>query len=267
MVSLGSSFASGPGLPPYEDRSAARSTRNAAHLVAARIGAELTDVSAGGATTASIWPPDAAASTERRAAQIDAIRMQTDLVTITVGGNDLGYLATVYAAAIRKRLHDLPILGRMLDAKAGAAHIEIDSARTEALTTRVADIVHEIQLRAPRALVVIAGYLPIVPPHPIPVGSPFAVEDEHRIRELADALDVALHHAADRAAVSYVDMSSRAAGHELGSADPWIAPLHLSPTRFPASFHPTASGMRGIADEILAVLDGLDGWSPSAQRS
>ena len=43
MVALGSSFAAGPGVEPVLDRSAMRSGRNYAHLVADALGAVLVD--------------------------------------------------------------------------------------------------------------------------------------------------------------------------------------------------------------------------------
>ena len=51
VASLGSSFAAGPGIEPAADRAARRSARNYPHLLAARLGAELTDLTVSGATT------------------------------------------------------------------------------------------------------------------------------------------------------------------------------------------------------------------------
>ena len=54
MVSLGSSFAAGPGLEPIVNRPAMRSQHNYAHLVANQLGATLVDATVAGATTATI---------------------------------------------------------------------------------------------------------------------------------------------------------------------------------------------------------------------
>jgi hypothetical protein len=54
VASLGSSFAAGPGIGPVADRAARRSARNYPHLLAARLGAGLTDLTVSGATTATI---------------------------------------------------------------------------------------------------------------------------------------------------------------------------------------------------------------------
>ena len=56
-VALGSSMAAGPGIPPRvpgSPRSAGRSARNYAHLVAESLGVGLLDVTYSGATTAHV---------------------------------------------------------------------------------------------------------------------------------------------------------------------------------------------------------------------
>jgi hypothetical protein len=45
IIALGSSFAAGPGIEPIEDTNAMRSSRNYAHLLADRLGANLVDLS------------------------------------------------------------------------------------------------------------------------------------------------------------------------------------------------------------------------------
>lgn len=94
VVALGSSFAAGPGIDPIVDRSALRSGRDYPHLLAERLGAELTDLTVSGATTATIL--DRPQRTVRGCwfpPQADGIPADADLGTITAGGNDLGYMA------------------------------------------------------------------------------------------------------------------------------------------------------------------------------
>src|SRR3569623_115027 len=54
LVALGSSFAAGPGIEPVADAGAMRAARNYPHLLAERLGAELTDLTVSGATTGTI---------------------------------------------------------------------------------------------------------------------------------------------------------------------------------------------------------------------
>lgn len=53
VAALRGSFAAGPGIPPIVDRFANRSGRNYAHLLADRLGAQLTDLTVSAATTRS----------------------------------------------------------------------------------------------------------------------------------------------------------------------------------------------------------------------
>ena len=54
LAALGSSFAAGPGIEPFADKRAWRSSPNYAHLLADRLGCDLTDLTVSGATTATI---------------------------------------------------------------------------------------------------------------------------------------------------------------------------------------------------------------------
>ncbi len=80
ICALGSSFASGPGIKPLDDVSAGRSAKNYPHLLAAKLGAELTDLTCSGATLLDVLNT-----------QAHQVLEDADLVTLTAGGNDLGY--------------------------------------------------------------------------------------------------------------------------------------------------------------------------------
>jgi len=98
-VALGSSMAAGPGISPRADGSpylAGRSARNYPHLVAARLGLDLVDVTYSGATAAHVLT----ASQNGARPQIDALDGSEALVTVTIGGNDVGYVPFLYAAGI-----------------------------------------------------------------------------------------------------------------------------------------------------------------------
>ncbi|WP_433755613.1 GDSL-type esterase/lipase family protein [Nocardia sp. CA-135398] len=100
-MALGSSYASGPGLPDIVDTSCSRSAHNYPHQVATATGLDLVDVSCGGATTANILDtpqhtPDGAVVP----VQIDAVTDDTRLVTITIGGNDLNLVGSMTGASV-----------------------------------------------------------------------------------------------------------------------------------------------------------------------
>src|SRR5689334_20260503 len=96
-VAIGSSFAAGPGIPPAQSGSGAaacaRSAGNYASIVAREIGANLTDASCSGATTANVLTD----SQSGQPPQVSAVTSTTKVVTVTIGGNDVDYLGSLGA--------------------------------------------------------------------------------------------------------------------------------------------------------------------------
>ena len=89
-VALGDSYSAASGVLPIEATPSGptclRSSRNYPHVLAARIGAQLTDVTCGAAETKDYFTaqhPDVKP-------QLDAVKADTQLVTMTIGGNDSG---------------------------------------------------------------------------------------------------------------------------------------------------------------------------------
>jgi hypothetical protein len=86
-VALGDSYSAGSGVLPPDPAAppeCLRSLLNYPHVIASDIGAQLTDVTCGGAQTSDFFtsqyqgvPP-----------QLNALSKQTHLVTMTIGGND-----------------------------------------------------------------------------------------------------------------------------------------------------------------------------------
>ena len=90
VAALGSSFAAGPGIEPVADTGAMRSGANNAHLLATTLGADLTDLTVSGATTANILDePQLSRTGVRYPPQVSGLPAEADLVTVTAGGNDL----------------------------------------------------------------------------------------------------------------------------------------------------------------------------------
>ena len=90
VVSLGSSFAAGPSIPPIADVYAKRSHQNYACLLAKALGAQHTDLTVSGATTDNILsiPQVTGLNPLNRFTfppQIEGLPEDADLVTITAG--------------------------------------------------------------------------------------------------------------------------------------------------------------------------------------
>ncbi|GAA3909538.1 SGNH/GDSL hydrolase family protein [Microbacterium invictum] len=254
MVALGSSFAAGPGVQPIIDRAAMRSGRNYAHLVASSLGAELTDASVSGATTSTILHSPQRTLRRVFAQQIESVDESTDLVTITAGGNDLGYIGAVMRTAMLNRFAESglirPLAHRMQRRRPLALP---DEAQVQAATDGLVEICREAQRRAPRATVLLVGYLPLFDETDAEATG-FSPEQVAHFRDVDELLSRAYGEASRLTGARMVAASGYPSGHGVGSADPWVNGLQLWRS-LASSFHPNAAGMRAVAVAILHHLD------------
>ncbi|RPA65623.1 SGNH/GDSL hydrolase family protein [Gordonia oryzae] len=251
-VSLGDSYAAGAGVLPVQADSpflCQRSAINFAHLVAAQRRWPLTDVSCSGADTADLTtsqyfgiPP-----------QLDALGPQTRLVTLMLGGND----ENIFGGAIRScgdAIADgpgVPAGSPCRDRYGSELAAPIDTTIYPALV----DGLTRIRARAPNARVVIVGYPWILPPtqgcYPAMRVAP---GDVPYLRGLQADLNDAVHRAAERTGVIFVDMSQVSQGHDAcAGAARWIEPQEGTTARI--TVHPNARGHEAIAAQIVAALD------------
>ena len=91
-VGLGDSYAAGPLIPnqSLQPLGCLRSSRNFAHLAAARVGMSLADASCSGAETGDMT---SAQSTDAgtNPPQFNALSAATKVVSLQIGGNDIGF--------------------------------------------------------------------------------------------------------------------------------------------------------------------------------
>ncbi|ADG80846.1 SGNH hydrolase-type esterase domain-containing protein OS=Tsukamurella paurometabola (strain ATCC 8368 / DSM / CCUG 35730 / CIP 100753 / JCM 10117 / KCTC 9821 / NBRC 16120 / NCIMB 702349 / NCTC 13040) OX=521096 GN=Tpau_4280 PE=4 SV=1 [Tsukamurella paurometabola] len=248
IAALGSSYASGPGIDPVDDRTVGRSARNYPHQLAQRFGAALTDLTVSGATTATILDAPQRVLFTKIAPQINGRPTNADLVTITAGGNDLGYIAAalklgVVATADKYTRGSASRLLRPSLPQTTSDQIALAQAG-------LARIVREVRDRAPGARVVLVDYLPLLGDATRPgVDVPFDAQTIAALRTVADELAAVFRDAAAETAADLVSASELGRGHELGSSDPWVQPLYPV-YRLTGSFHPTAAGMQAVADAV-----------------
>ncbi|GAA4806185.1 SGNH/GDSL hydrolase family protein [Actinomycetospora chlora] len=253
-VALGSSFAAGPGIPPLVDRAALRSGRNYPHLLAERLGLPLVDVTCSGATTAQLRHARQPTLAGRVPPQVEAVTADTTLVTITAGGNDLGYLGALTSAGLRGTL-----AGRLPEALArrlrSTVAVPAPGAFAE-VRTSLAALVAEVRRRAPDARVVLVDYLTVLGRHATPATVPLTAEQIAAGREIAAGLDAVFAGAAADAGADLVVASGPSAEHGAGSPEPWIGGTALGVPVLGGAvpFHPTAAGMRAVADLVAARI-------------
>ena len=254
-VAMGSSFGAGPGLKPRSagaPRASGRSDSNYAHLVAARLGLTLHDVTFSGATT-----DDILRGTPGRAAQIDSVTASTRLVTITAGGNDIGYLPALTLASLPWPLRALPRVRRRV---AGFTDEAATDDRFRALGVSLTTMVREIRKRAPDARILLVDYLSILPPAgstdartAVLQNSPYG--DLTRWgRDVARRLSRTFETVAAAEGCGFVRVGELSREHHAWSSEPWTRRFQLS-LRGGAPYHPDAAGMSAVAQMVVDDLD------------
>lgn len=248
-VALGSSMAAGPGIAPRvpgSPRAAGRSAHNYAHRVAAERGLDLVDVTFSGATSAHVLDEPQRGAPP----QVEALDGSEEVVTVTIGGNDVGYVGALMTAGL-----PLP-LRALTRALPGGRERHDGAARERALDelpARLVAVGETVRRRAPRARVLFVDYLTLLPPAGVPA-PPLSPEVLDLGRHVADRLAAITADAARTTGCEVVRASEASRDHHPWSAEPWASGAGLPLPGRPVPFHPTADGMRAVADLVLAHL-------------
>lgn len=239
-VSIGDSFASGEGAPPYVDAGPCRRSPRAWELLLDADSDAVASVDqhgCSGATTKHLIG-------ERPSLGLPS-QIPTDpdpsvtLVTVVIGGNDIGFGDLVQRCV----LVDCP----------DPASAEITAALA-ALHTQLVDGVYPKLRRAyPNARLVHVGYprlTPNVGGPGLPVTCSWLLHgDQERAAGIVRALDDEIRTAAQASAVTYVDVFDVLDGHELCRDDSWVRPIGSV-----GQVHPNADGQRAIEAEVADAL-------------
>jgi lysophospholipase L1-like esterase len=252
-VALGDSYSAASGvLPP--DPSAPpqclRSTANYPHVIAGATGAQLTDVTCGGAETNDYFEPQY----DGVAPQLDAVGAEADLVTMTIGGNDSGVFIN---SILRCGAAGLSTAGQGSPCKDRYGSEFVDTIRSTTYPALV-EALQAVRTAAPDAEVAILGYPWILPER----GGcfdrmPVAEGDVPYLRNVQAVLNDAVRRAATATGATYVDMNRVSEGHD--ACQPigvrWVEPV-LQGTNA-VVVHPNALGEQQMAARAMRVL-GLD---------
>jgi lysophospholipase L1-like esterase len=268
-VALGSSMAAGPGIRPRAPGApfrSGRSARNYAHLVAEQLNLDLVDVTFSGATTTHVL-----AERQRGAPpQICALDGSEELVTITIGGNDVGYVPLLMVSALlgsiarlspasRRYRHPgmsddadcrragrarlLPVIAALLDRDGREQALGQAGESLRAVGAAV-------RRRAPRARVVFADYLTLLPPAGVPA-APLSVANADLGRYVGARLEELTAAAAEATGCELVRAGQASRDHHGWSTDPWAVGAGWPLPWCPVPFHPNAAGMRAVAGLIV----------------
>lgn len=249
-VALGDSYSAASGVLPPDPTSpfCARSTANYPHVIAAKTGAALTDVTCGAAETKDFT----SSQYPGVAPQLDAVEQHTQLVTMTIGGNDnnvfIGAIVKCGAAGVSTLGQGHPCE----DTYGNSFDHDIRQKTYPALVSAL----KAVRDKAPHARVAILGYPWILPKADGCFDKmPVAKGDVPYLRDVEATLNDAVRRAAAATGATYVNLSRVSEGHDACQAQGvrWIEPV-LQGTN-PVVVHPNALGERHLAKRAMKVLD------------
>lgn len=244
-VAMGDSSAAGPGIHPVDRGSGAcsRAVKNYPAVLAKLLRiSTFRDVSCSGALTTDITDSRPVTS-EVPGAMIDAVTADTELVTVSMGGNDDGASAGIVVSCLYGA-YDPIKCATFIDTR-------LDSL-LKTNTKRLVAGLEEIREKAPRARIVLIGYLPVLPQEGGCVMADLEpVERVAPAREAFAKIDTAFKKAAKRANVEFVSLAAASKGHMSCDGDQaWVTGMKAIPGKG-ALLHPNKRGMRAVA-KILA---------------
>jgi lysophospholipase L1-like esterase len=253
VASLGSSFAAGPLLPPVVDADAGRSGRNYPSLTAARLGAELVDLTVSGATTATILDqPQTTVSGKVFPPQIEGVPRNADVVTVTAGGNDLDYTGSMLFAAFR-RLDPAHPANQYLAPRFPDGLQEPSAEMVETAESGLVRIVEGVSARTEGARIVLVDYLTVIGAG-TSGGTLFDDAERDLFLRMRTSLEGAYERAAERSGAELLRVSGLSRDHGLDSPEPWVTGLLTKPSVSAGSFHPNALGMERVAEQLVRLL-------------
>ncbi|SDE57167.1 Lysophospholipase L1 [Blastococcus fimeti] len=249
-VALGDSYSAASGVLPPDltaPPQCLRSTANYPHVIAAATGAQLTDVTCGGADTGDYLTGQYPGV----APQLDAVTADTQVVTMTIGGNDSGVFID---SIIRCGIAGASTLGT-----GSPCRDQYGSSFQDTITSTtypsLVQVLKAVRAKAPRAEIAILGYPSILPASGGCFAQmPVATGDVPYLRGVQATLNDAIRRAAKVAGVTYVDMTRVSEGHD--ACQPigvrWIEPVLLGTN--PVVVHPNALGEAQMAAQAMQAL-------------
>jgi lysophospholipase L1-like esterase len=249
-VALGDSYSAASGVLPPDPAApiqCLRSTLNYPHLIAGATGAQLDDVTCGGADTSDYFTPQYSGV----APQLDAVTKDAQLITQTIGGNDSSVFIN---SIVQCGIAGLSTAGQGSPCKDQYGSSFEDTVRTVTYPSLVKTL-QAVRAKAPNAKIAILSYPWILPKT---VGCfdkmPVATGDVPYLRSLQTTLNDAVKRAAAKAKVTYVDLNQVSEGHDacqpIGTR--WIEPVFQGTN--PVIVHPNALGESAMAAQTMAVL-------------
>ncbi|SPO27299.1 uncharacterized protein UTRI_10416 [Ustilago trichophora] len=266
LISLGSSFAAGPGIAPQIDSDAGRSSNNYPNYFARKLGLDPTDPSqfldltVSSATLLNLISEPQDTGKKVYPPQVDLLPPlpagddgSDVIVTITGGGNDMFYIGSMFAYTLKHTLWGkiLSYLVQTPEEKERLDHPTI--ATPDEISWRFTTLLDKIQEKYPKATIYLVEYFAMMGPNTI--GGRHVAWDQQQVQrymETADLLQRLYEKASQgRSRVHVVPLAEESKQrHALGSMQPWVSDGSLWNFYKGGAFHPNETGMKA-ASEIL----------------
>ncbi|MFE3291698.1 SGNH/GDSL hydrolase family protein [Rhodococcus sp. NPDC059234] len=251
-VALGDSAAAGPLIPDQDTAQLGclRSNHNYPSVVAADLGARLTDVSCSSARTVNLTDVPQSTVGGPVARQIDALGPTTDLVTITSGANDFG-LVTTALSCVNPLPQPTGFSCRDRFTKGGQ---DQQVAQIDAWAPAWGAMLDRVRERAPQARVAVIGYGTYIRPGGCPGTQPIWPQDADYLQSVIAHMNAAMAAQARSRGVEFVDITAATAGHDICAEPAGAYYTGVVPGELAVPLHPTALGMRAIGAHVAQQL-------------
>jgi lysophospholipase L1-like esterase len=254
MVALGDSYTAGALLPTdlrARPLGCLRSAKGYPVLVAAALGASLTDVAC---ASAGVTDMTAAQRTSigTNPPQLNALAPADSLVVLTLAGDDIGFMNVLDECM---ELSFTDPWGSPCRAHYTGGGTDRLAALVRAEGPRLAAVLAGIAARAPRARIVVVGY-----PDMFPISGgcwpavPITDGDVAYLRGIELQLNAVLAADAKAANATFVDTYTPTIGHDFCQPERIRDVEGLLPGSLVLPFHANARGQAAIAAAVLAAL-------------
>lgn len=250
-VALGDSAAAGPLLPEQDTTSLGclRSHQNYPSVLAAKLGATLTDVSCSSAKSQNVSTTAQSTLSGSVPPQVDSLDAGVDLVTVTIGLNDLNLFSTALAC-----VNPLP------EPTGKSCRDKFVTGDTDAMRTAIDEwapawgrVLDTIHARAPRAHVAVIGYGTYFRPGGCPT-QPLWPGDADYLGSVITAQNSALAAETRSRGDQFIDIAAVSTGHDVCAPADQAYYTGLLPNAVAVPLHPTTLGMRSIGEYAAEQL-------------
>ncbi|MGW4766761.1 SGNH/GDSL hydrolase family protein [Nocardia sp. NPDC004278] len=250
-VALGDSAAAGPLLPNQDTTSPGclRSHLNYPSVLAAKLGAALTDVSCSSAKSQNVTTTAQSTLAGSVPPQVDSLDAGVDLVTLTIGLNDLNLFTTALAC-----VNPLPEpTGKSCRDKYVTNGVDTMRNAINDWAPTWGRVLDTIRARAPRAHIAVIGYGTYFRPGGC-ASQPLWPGDADYLGSVVATQNAALAAETQRRGDQFIDIATVSVGHDVCAPSDQAYYTGLIPNAIAVPLHPTTLGMQSIGEYAAQQL-------------